>query len=104
MLATDLATSDALSNQLLGLAEVVTVSSGFGWMAQRIFDPGVRARGISMLAGLTGLYAGGWAARLAAVDAGPSVLGYGLVPSFLGAVMVCVALRLVSLGVAGSRG
>ena len=103
MLASDPMISEALSTQLLGLAQVVGVAGGFGWTAYHLIDPGIRARGLPILAGLAGLYGGGWVARLTTVDLGPSIWGYGLVPSFLGALGVCALLRVVSLGLAGSR-
>ena len=103
MWATVQGINDPFTAHLLRMAGLVGVAAALGWTASRIFDPGVRARGLSLLAGLLGLTSGTWAAAQTGWDSGPAVLGYALLPAFLGALTTCALVKLVALGITGSR-
>jgi len=75
----------------------------FGWFAERVVEPGVRIRGLAILAGVAGIYAGPTLWTITGLAGGPRLWGYALVPGFLGSLAVCAFLRLVSLGVEGPR-
>ena len=103
MWPTVLQVNDPFSTHLLRLAGVVLVALAFGWTAARILDPGVRARGLTLLAGLLGLTGGTWLAGQAGWEAGPVILGYAVLPSFAGSLTTCAVVKLLALGVTGSR-
>ena len=103
MWLTALAVNDPLSAHLVRLGALVFIALGLGWTASRIFDPGIRARGMSLLAGLLGLTGGSWLAGQTGWDAGPAVMGYALLPSFAGSLTTCAVVKLLAHGVTGSR-
>ena len=103
MWPTALVVNDPFSTHLIRLAGLVLIASALGWTAARIFDPGVRARGMSLLAGLLGLTGGTWLAGQTGWDPGPVVLGYSLLPAFAGSLTTCAVVKLLALGVTGSR-
>src|SRR5439155_10112367 len=49
-----------LLHEAARVAQVVLVAAAAGSAAERIMRPGLAIRGLSLLAGLAGLYAGGW--------------------------------------------
>jgi uncharacterized membrane protein YeaQ/YmgE (transglycosylase-associated protein family) len=100
MWPTALVVDDPFSAHLLRMLGVVVIAAVLGWTAARCMDPGVRARGISLLAGLVGLTAGTWVAGFAGWDPGPTILGYTLLPSFIGSLAI---VRLLTLSVTSSR-
>ncbi len=93
--------------ELLGeasrLAQLLLVSAAAGAAAERILRPGVNVRGVSLLAGLAGLYAGGWLWALGGWSPGPAILGHPVLPSIVGALAICLVLKLAALGAAGPR-
>jgi len=76
---------------------------GVGLVAERLVDTGVRARGIPLLCGLVGVYAGEWLGEALRWHPGPSVAGHAVLPALLGTLMVAVAVKLVALGMVGPR-
>lgn len=92
-----------LLEQGLSLAQVVVVALLAGWAAERLLDTGLRIRGIALLAGLIGLYAGTWVWQLNGWDGGPTVVGHPLFPTLTGALGVCAIFKLAALGAVGPR-
>jgi hypothetical protein len=74
-----------------------------GWLAERVFDTGLPARGIGLLAGLLGLYVGSWVWAWGGWDAGPTFGSFPIAPAIAGAFGVCAILKLVGLGLAGPK-
>jgi hypothetical protein len=98
------ATLDAdLFDQLAGIIQVTTIAFLAGSLGGRLLGVGVRARGLPLLCGLTGLYAGTWLWNVGGWDGGPAIAGYGLLPALAGALAVAGFVRLVELAVAGPR-
>ena len=102
MWAVDLVMSSPFTARIVGMTGILIMATALGWTAARILDPGVQARGLTVLAGLIGLSAGTWLAGHAGWDPGPAVLGYSLIPAFLATLTTCGCLKLVTLGVSGS--
>jgi len=92
-----------LTSQLWTLIQVVAVAELAGWTAERLLDPGFRARGFTLLCGLIGAYAGRALASLAELPAGPSIAGFPVLAAFVGALGVSGVLKLVTLGASGPR-
>ena len=74
-----------------------------GWIAERVIDTGVRVRGIAPLAGLFGLYVGQWVWARGGWETGPRIADCPIAPAVVGALAVCVLLKLVALAFAGPR-
>ena len=75
-----------------------------GWAADRLIHTGLRVRGLTLAAGLIGLYAGSWLWGTIGWPRGPSLAGHPLIPAFAGALAVCAVLKVFGAGVEGSRG
>ena len=90
-------------NEGVRLLQAVAVAMLAGWLAERAVDTGLRIRGIGLLAGLLGLYAGRWIWAATGWHDGPVVAGLALLPLVAGAFAVCGVLKLVSLGFPGAR-
>ena len=103
MWATVQGVSDPFTAHILRMAGLVGVAVVLGWTASRIFDPGVRARGLTLLAGLLGLTGGTWMVGQTGWESGPAVLGYALLPSFIATLTTCALVKLLALGITGSR-
>jgi hypothetical protein len=85
------------------LIQASLLALAVGVVAERLVDTGVRARGIPLLCGLTGVYVGAWLWRLAEWNAGPHVAGHALLPALLGTFAATLFVKLVGLGMAGPR-
>lgn len=92
-----------LVDRLSAIAQVTAIAFMGGWLGGRLLGIGVQARGLSLLCGLAGLYAGSWIWNVGGWEGGPAIGGYGLLPALAGALAVAGIVRLVELGVAGSR-
>ncbi|TMA37863.1 MAG: hypothetical protein E6J75_16150 [Deltaproteobacteria bacterium] len=85
------------------MAQVVLVAAAAGSAAERILRPGLAIRGLSLLAGLAGLYAGGWFWDVGGWSPGPAVLGHPILPTVVGALAICSLIKLAAIGAAGPR-
>jgi uncharacterized membrane protein YeaQ/YmgE (transglycosylase-associated protein family) len=85
------------------LGQLVAVAVGFGWVAERLLDTEVSARGTAFLCGIAGLYSGSWIFAEAGWFRGPAIAGQALIPGFVGALIVAGVLKMVGLAVAGPR-
>ena len=85
------------------VAQVVLVAAAAGAAAERILRPGLAIRGLSLLAGLAGLYAGGWFWDLGGWAPGPAVLGHPILPTVVGSLVICLMIKLAAIGAAGPR-
>jgi len=74
-----------------------------GWLVERALDTGFRVRGLGLLAGLIGLYAGTWIWACGGWNHGPMLGDLAIAPTIVGAFAVCGVLKLVGLGLAGPR-
>lgn len=77
-----------LFDRVWSIVQLAAVAFLAGWFGERLLGIGVRARGLPLLCGLIGLYAGSWVWSLGGWDGGPSVGGYGLLPVLVGALAV----------------
>ena len=73
------------------LAHLVLLSAAAGLTAERLLRPGLAVRGLALLVGLGGFYAGSW------------LLGQPLLPPIVGALGVCLLVKLAAIGAAGPR-
>src|SRR5262249_35689558 len=89
-------------DQLSSIAQLAIVAFLGGSMGGRLLGVRFRARGLPLLCGLLGLYAGSWLWSVGGWDGGPMVGGFGLLPAVAGALAVAGFVRLVELGLAGS--
>ena len=94
---------EGLSAEVGTLLAILVIAEAAGWIAGMVVETGVHIRGITFFCGLIGLQAGAWATQLTEWHAGPTVAGYALFPTFAGAMVIAGLLKLVSLGVEGSR-
>ena len=85
------------------LAQVLLLSAAAGLTADFLLRPGVTIRGFSLLIGLGGCWAGSWLWGLADWSPGPALLGQPLLPPIVGALGVCLLVKLAALGAAGPR-
>ena len=92
-----------LADNVVQMTHLGGVALLAGWLAERTVDTGFRVRGLALLAGAIGCYAGSSLWEMAGWEAGPVVWGYAILPALAGAFGVCGLLKLVSLGVAGPR-
>jgi uncharacterized membrane protein YeaQ/YmgE (transglycosylase-associated protein family) len=103
MYAVDPAPAQDLADEMVRMTQLAGVALLAGWVAERTLDTGVRLRGLALLAGAAGFWAGSAMWDIGGWDAGPTVWGYAILPALAGAFAVCGVLKLVSLGVAGPR-
>ena len=92
-----------LLHEAARVAQVVLVAAAAGSAAERILRPGLAIRGLSLLAGLAGLYAGGWFWDVGGWSPGPAILGHPILPSVVGALAICLVLKLAAIGADGPR-
>ena len=92
-----------LCDRLSSIAQVTIVAFLMGSLGGRLLGVGIRARGLPLLCGLLGLYAGSWLWNVGGWDGGPVVGGFGMLPALAGAFAVAGVVRLVELAVAGPR-
>ncbi len=85
------------------LLQVSLVAVVAGLLAEALVDTGTRARGMPLLCGLTGVWLGNWAARLADWSPAPHVADHALLPALLGTLTVAVFVKLVGLGIVGPQ-
>ena len=97
------ASNPGLVSDAVEFVQLVGVALGFGWVAERLLDTELSARGTSLLCGITGLYMGSWLWAQAGWLRGPAVAGQALIPGFIGALAVAGLLKMVGLAVAGPR-
>jgi uncharacterized membrane protein YeaQ/YmgE (transglycosylase-associated protein family) len=88
--------------EVLNLIQLGMIAAAVGWFAERLLNTGVSTRGLSLLAGLFGIYLSSHLSFLP-VTSGPMLAGHALLPAFAGAFVVCSFLKLASLGLAGPR-
>jgi len=86
-----------------GLVQLAAVVSFTGLAADWLVDSGLSLRGVPIVTGAVGLYAGTWFWNLGGWDSGPAVGAYPLLPAFAGALAVTGVLKLIGLAVAGPR-
>ena len=103
MYAVDPEPAQDLASHVVRMAQLGGIALVAGWLAEHLIDTGFRLRGLALLAGATGFYAGSCLWDFAGWPSGPTVWGYALLPAFTGAFGVCGVLKLVSLGVEGPR-
>lgn len=103
MYATGTPGTHELVNQALRAVQVTGVAMMAGWLAERALDTGFRIRGLGLLAGLIGLYAGTSFWAYGGWSHGPMLGDLALAPALAGAFAVCGVLKLVGLGLAGPR-
>ena len=84
------------------LVELVALAGLAGWVSELLFDTGL-ARGLSLIWGLIGVLAGGWIVDAMGWQAGPMVAGYPVLAALVGTLIVCLVVKVVGLGLAGSR-
>lgn len=92
-----------LLHEALSLLQTSAVALVCGWVAERMLDTGLRVRGLPLLCGTAGLYAGTWGCAAVGWPHGPQVAGQAAIPAFVGALAVAAIFKLVGLGVAGPR-
>jgi len=85
------------------LAHLVLLSAAAGLTAERLLRPGLAVRGLALLVGLGGFYAGSWLWALVDWSPGPALLGQPLLPPIVGALGVCLLVKLAAIGAAGPR-
>ncbi len=83
--------------------ELVGLAATAGWVGDRVLDPGVRIRGIDLLAGLVGVMIGAWLWQMGGWPPGPAVGSQPIFPALAGTFAVCMLLKLAALGAAGPR-
>src|SRR2546427_13121161 len=86
-----------------GLVQLAAVVSFTGLAADWLVDSGLSLRGVPIVTGAVGLYAGTWFWNLGGWDSDPAVGAYPLQPAFAGALAVTGVLKLIGLAVAGRR-
>lgn len=91
-----------LCERLSSVAQVTVIAFLMGTLGGRLLGVGVRARGLPLLCGLLGLYAGAWLWDVGGWYTGPVLGGFGMLPALVGTLAVAGVLRLVELAVAGS--
>jgi hypothetical protein len=95
--------SPEITLEATALLEIAGVCLLVGWAAQRLLDPGIHVRGISLLTGLFGLYGGAWMWRLAGWEGGLAIGGYAVLPTLVGALAAATALKVITLVLDGSK-
>jgi uncharacterized membrane protein YeaQ/YmgE (transglycosylase-associated protein family) len=103
MYAVEAGADPELLHEALSLLQTTGIALLFGWAAERLLDTGLAVRGLPLLCGVSGLYAGTWVFTLAGWPHGPRLAGQALLPAFAGALAVATIFKLVSLGVDGPR-
>jgi hypothetical protein len=91
------------ADQAFRVVQATAVAMLVGWIVERALDTGLRVRGLGLLAGLVGLYAGAWIWAYGGWGHGPMFGDLALAPTIAGAFAVCGFLKLVGLGLAGPR-
>ena len=92
-----------LLREVTRIAELVVLSAGAGLAAVQLLRPGLAIRGLALFVGLGGFYAGTWLWDVADWAPGPALLGQPLMPPIIGALGVCLLVKLAALGAAGPR-
>jgi hypothetical protein len=92
-----------MTEQIFRIVQATAVAMLVGWLVERALDTGFRVRGLGLLAGLVGLYAGAWIWAVGGWGHGPMFGELALGPTIAGAFAVCGFLKLVGLGLAGPR-
>ncbi len=103
MYAADAVVTSHLTHQTYRLAQTAAGAMLCGWIAERVLDTGLHVRGVAAGAGLAGLYVGSTVWSLTGWESGPRIGDFPIAPALAGAFAVCAALKLVGLGLAGSR-
>ncbi len=95
-------TNPAIWSQFWALIEILVIAEVTGWLAERLLSTGFRSRGVALFAGFAGLYGGRWVMAATHWPTGPTVAGFSLAATLVGALVACAALKAVHLGVAAS--
>jgi uncharacterized membrane protein YeaQ/YmgE (transglycosylase-associated protein family) len=103
MYAVEAGADPELLHEALSLLQTTGLALLFGWAAERLLDTGLAVRGLPLLCGVSGLWVGTWLFAAAGWPPGPRLAGHALVPTFLGAVAIATAFKLVGLAVDGPR-
>ena len=85
------------------MVEVVIVVLLAGWLASLTLDPSFRFLGAPIVIGIVGMYTGSWLWDLTGWAGGPTVADLEIAPLLVGTLAVSGCLKLLALGVAGSR-
>lgn len=96
-------TEPGLSELTRTLLQAVVLAIGVGWVADQLVATGVRVRGLGLIAGFVGVYAGSWLWQAVGWPHGPSLAGHPLIPAFAGAIAVCAVVKIFGAGIQGSR-
>src|SRR6185369_9811718 len=70
-----------LADNVVQMTHLGGVALLAGWLAERTVDTGFRVRGLALLAGAIGCYAGSSLWEMAGWEAGPVVWGYAILPA-----------------------
>ena len=101
--ASTAAIDPVVMSQAWRLLEMTALAMLAGWAAERLFETGLRIRGLPLFCGLAGLYLGSWLWSVGGWESGPLVAGLGIVPLFAGTLAVAALFKLATLGAAGPR-
>jgi hypothetical protein len=84
--------------QVWGATQLTVVAGAAGWAAGRVLDPGLRGNMVPLFAGLAGLLLGPHLLHFVGWSGGPSIAGHSLVALFVGSLIACGFVKLLSVG------
>ncbi len=103
MYAVDAGADPELLHGALSMLQTAGLAVLAGWAAERLLDTGIRVRGLPLLCGVAGFYAGGWLWQAVGWPHGPHLGGQAILPAFAGSLAVAELFKLINLGAAGPR-
>lgn len=92
-----------IMSQAATAIEVAALAVSCGWFAERMLGSDGHGWFVPVLSGFSGLYLGPHLALILGWHWGPSVAGRLVAPIFIGTLIACIFVRLLTLGLAGAR-
>jgi len=92
-----------LISQAADLLRVLMVAIGCGWFAERLVGSDDHGWFVPVFSGIVGIYIGPRLVQLLGWKWGPSLGSHLLIPIFAGALVACLFVRLLTLGLAAAR-
>jgi uncharacterized membrane protein YeaQ/YmgE (transglycosylase-associated protein family) len=90
-------------SQVVAIIQTGLVATFCGWFAERMLGSDTHSWFVAVFSGLVGLYLGPHLVWLVGWHWGPSVADHLVAPMFAGAVIACLFVKLLTLGLAAAR-
>jgi uncharacterized membrane protein YeaQ/YmgE (transglycosylase-associated protein family) len=90
-------------SQVVAIIQIGLVATACGWFAERMLGSSSHGWFVPVFSGIAGFFLGPRLVKLVGWHWGPIVADHLVAPIFAGAVLACLFVKLLTLGLAAAR-